>query len=145
MVEDLVIEIWRSIKRGGRAQMLKVRVEDLAWLKQKIFVRENIFDWSKYFGDFIINFHTNFYLLTGSVRNFIKKHLKHFLSCPALFHSSNALLSLLLKSTLLLKVPIFNKLSISFSFNNAPTFLYKYLHPCFNKSVLNWTYCQLLC
>jgi hypothetical protein len=41
--------------------------------------------------------------------------------------------------------PILIKFPISFSFIQTFILLYKYLCFTFNKSVFNWTFCQLLC
>jgi hypothetical protein len=78
------------------------------------------------FGDFIINFCTNnLFPLYRSVK--IKNRLS---SCWATLSPIHlALLTPLLKSPPLLKMPNFNKLSISFSFNNATIF-------CINICVL---------
>jgi hypothetical protein len=48
--------------------------------------------------------------------------------------------------SLFIKLPILIMLLILFSFNQATIFLYKYSSClCFNKSVLNWTFCQSCC
>ncbi len=68
---------------------------------------------------------------------------QHFLSRPLFLHSSLASLTPLLKSPLVLKCPTL----INSSFHLVlimPPFLYKYLCLCFNKSVFNWTFYQLL-
>ncbi len=43
-----------------------------------------------------------------------------------------------------IKIPNLIMLLISFSFNGAIIFLYKYSCLCFNKSVFNWIFCQCL-
>ncbi len=78
-------------------------------------------------------FCTNFYSLKGSVK-FLQKYLKHFLICPSLLH-----LLIKLHSPFYKKWPIF-----SFGFKKWHPFLYKYLRLWSNKSVLNWTFWQLL-
>jgi hypothetical protein len=85
------------------------------------------------------NFHTNFYLLTGSVKTFVKT--SHTPPEPfPLFPFIDKLYS----PHLLKILPLINNAPflIITSFH---LFLYEY--PCLwsNKSVLNWTFCQLLC
>ncbi len=86
-------------------------------------------------GDFIINFCTKFYQLTRSV-NFWKtlSGSQHFFP-----HLSMASLTPLLKSPLIKNTPFL----INSSFHLVlflPSFLYKYLCPCFYKSVFNWIF-----
>ncbi len=45
---------------------------------------------------------------------------------------------------LIIKFPNLIIVLIPFSFNQAIIFLYKYSCLCFNNSVFNWTFCQLL-
>ncbi len=86
-------------------------------------------DWHyKCFLAFILNFH-NCYKKCFTAKllwpPFLKK-LPQIVICPFLS-----------------KFPILITLQISFSFNQAFIFMYKYSCLCFNKSVYNWTFCQL--
>ncbi len=62
-------------------------------------------------------------------------------------NSSATFLKMLLQTftqSLNIKFPVLITLLISFSFNQAVHFFYKYSCTCFNKSVFIWTFCQLL-
>jgi hypothetical protein len=75
---------------------------------------------------FVLNFHNR--CKTFHSKNFLGHLSRTF---PQTFHQS-----------LYIKFPMLITLLISFSFNQATIFLYKYSCLCVNESVLNWTFCQ---